>query len=171
MMSFALQELFNFISPYLFIVSLRACTIGVLFCLGSCLLHQCIQGFFLFSLLSDLVYPILCWGLWSTWIWVLCRVINMDLFVLHIDIQLDQHHLLEILSFCIVYCFHIFYIKNQVAIGGCNFVWVFNSVSLIMSVFMPILWFHYYGCVVELEMRDNVTSRRSFINPNNLLLF
>ena len=37
------------------------------------------RAIFHFPLL-DLVYPILCWGLWSTWTWVLCRAINMNLF-------------------------------------------------------------------------------------------
>jgi hypothetical protein len=29
------------------------------------------------SLLSDLVFPVLCWCLWSTWTWVLCKMINI----------------------------------------------------------------------------------------------
>lgn len=36
--------------------------------------------YFAISLLWDLVYLFFCWGRWSIWTWVLCRVIKMDLF-------------------------------------------------------------------------------------------
>jgi hypothetical protein len=54
------------------------------------------------SILLDLVYQILCRSLWSTWTLVLCRVRDKDMFVLFCmltSIQLDQHHLLKVLSF------------------------------------------------------------------------
>jgi hypothetical protein len=44
------------------------------FCLKNCHLYECLQGYFLFSLLLNLVYPVLSWGLWCTWTWVLYRV-------------------------------------------------------------------------------------------------
>ena len=46
----------------------------------SCFLCHFIQGSFPFFLLSGLLYLVLCCGLWSTWTWPLCRVINIDLF-------------------------------------------------------------------------------------------
>ena len=77
-MSFPLQKLFSFMRSNLLIVALRAETL--MFCSGSCLLDQCIQGHSLFFLPLDLVYLVLGWSLWSTWSWVLCRVLNMELF-------------------------------------------------------------------------------------------
>jgi hypothetical protein len=77
----------------------------LVFCLGNCLLYQCIQGYFPLSFLLDLVYQALCWGHWSTWNWFLCWVKNKDLFhLLPADIQLEQQHLLKMFNFphCIV---------------------------------------------------------------------
>ena len=52
----------------------------LLFCSGICFLYQQVQGSSPHSLLLNLVCLILCWGLWSTWLWALCRVIDMGLF-------------------------------------------------------------------------------------------
>jgi hypothetical protein len=56
----------------------------VVFCSGIFLVCQCVQSSFPFSLLLDLVCMVLCWGLWSTWTWILCRVIDMGLFTISI---------------------------------------------------------------------------------------
>lgn len=52
----------------------------LVFCSVSCLLCQCTQDYSPLSLPSSSVYLFLCWGLWSTWTWVLWRVIDVDLF-------------------------------------------------------------------------------------------
>ena len=50
------------------------------FCLGNpTSLGQWAQGSSPLSLLWDSVYLVLCWGPWSTWIWVLCNVTYMGL--------------------------------------------------------------------------------------------
>jgi hypothetical protein len=64
----------------LFISKLILDTDPLVFCLGSCLLYQWIQGYYPLSLLLNLVCLVLCWGIWPTWTWDLCRVINMHLF-------------------------------------------------------------------------------------------
>jgi hypothetical protein len=51
------------------------------FCSGNCLLYQCVQSYFPFSLLWDLVYS-LCRSPWSTWTWVWWRVINVEQYAL-----------------------------------------------------------------------------------------
>ena len=58
--------------------------------------------------------------------------------LLHVDSQLCQYHLLNMLS---VFPFYVifFFDKNQVFIGMWINIWVFNSVPLVLlSVFMPI---------------------------------
>ena len=47
--------------------------------------------------------------------------------LLHADCQLNQHHLLRMLSFFPLYVFGVF-VKNQVTIGLWVYFWVFNSI-------------------------------------------
>ena len=76
--SFDLQKLFSFMRSHLLILDLSAWAIGVLFRKLSPVLMS--SGLLPTFFLLDLVYLVLSWGLWSTWTWVLCRVIDMDLF-------------------------------------------------------------------------------------------
>jgi hypothetical protein len=39
-----------------------------------------VLGDFPLSLVLDSAYLVLCWCLWLTWTWALCKVTNMDLF-------------------------------------------------------------------------------------------
>ena len=41
---------------------------------------SCVQGYSALALLSDILHPVLCQSLWSTWTWVLWRVIDINLF-------------------------------------------------------------------------------------------
>jgi len=61
--------------------------------------------------------------------------------------------------------FFFFFVTKQVSIDVWVYFWVFNSIPLIyLSVPMPILCsFYYYCSVVQLEVRDDNTSRSSFI--------
>ena len=60
-------------------------------------------------------------------------------FFLHINSQLDQHHLLKMLSFFPLYIFDIF-VKDQVSVSMWFYFWVFNSIPLInVSVSVPTL--------------------------------
>ena len=89
---------------------------------------------------------------------------NRSIFILlHVDTQLCQHHLLNMLSFSILHFFG--FVKNQVFIVVWIDIWVFNSVALVLlSVFMPIpSSFQYFSSVVEFEVRDCDASRSSFI--------
>ena len=54
----------------------------LVFSSGSPLICQCFHSYSLLSLLSGSVYLNLCLGLQSIWTWVLCRVMNIDLFTL-----------------------------------------------------------------------------------------
>lgn len=40
-------------------------------------LCQQVQAYSLLSVLSKWAYQVICWGLWSIWSWVLCRMINL----------------------------------------------------------------------------------------------
>jgi hypothetical protein len=65
---------------YLLIVSLSTCTIGVSFKISSPVSMS--LDYSSLSLLPDSeVHKVLCWGLWSIWSWVLCKVINKNLSV------------------------------------------------------------------------------------------
>jgi hypothetical protein len=80
--------------------------------------------------------------------------------ILHADIQLDQQHLLKMLSLFFVVWFWIFCQKSSV----CKYVvcfWVFDSIPLIhLSVSIPTSFrFYYYCSVVQLEVRNSDTSR------------
>lgn len=92
------------------------------------------------SLLPDTVCLVLCWGLWFTWTWVLCRII--DMVYLHSSKSL---HPVRTASFaeddydCVCVCLYDFFIKNQVSIGMCVYVLVFDLIPFInLSVFIPI---------------------------------
>ena len=62
------------------------------------------------------LYLVLCWGPWSTYFWVMCRVIIMCLFLFFymVDIQLDQHHLLKMLSLFSIVWFWLLYQNSSV---------------------------------------------------------
>jgi len=141
----------------------------LVFCSGSCLLWQCSQDYFPYSLLSYLIYVDLCWNLWTIWNWLLGR---MTCFLLYANIQLDKYHLLKILLFSL-YTFGCF-VKNQLSISVWVYIWVFNSISLIkLSILMWIqCCFYYYCSVAQLEIKDSYTSRwlyhfvqKCFSNP------
>jgi hypothetical protein len=85
--------------------------------------------------------------------------------LLHADLQLNQHHLLKMLSF-----FHStgfgFFVEDQVSIGVWVYFWVFSFIPLIdLSVSVPYGFCHYCS-VVQFEVRDGNSSRSSFIVEN-----
>ena len=88
------------------------------------------------------MYSVFCWGLWFTWTLVLCRLIKYASvwIILYADIQLNQDHLVNILSFFPLYDF-AFFVKNQVSIGVWVYFWVFSLIPLInQSVFISMPW-------------------------------
>ena len=101
-MSLALEKLFSFMRSHLLIVDLSAWVF--VFCSGGCLLYQWVHGYSPLSVLLDLVYPALCCGLWPTLSFVEADRYGSICTLLHVDNQLDQHHLLKTLSFfhCVV---------------------------------------------------------------------
>lgn len=88
--------------------------------------------------------------------------------LLHADIQLDQYHILKMLSFFSFYGFG-FFVKIQVSIGMCVYFSVFSLIPLIkLSVSIQILgWFFvclffcHYCSIVHLEVRSDYYSRSS----------
>lgn len=76
MMCFALEKLLSFIRFHLMIINLGVFLL--VFYSASYLLGQCIQGYF--PLPSGSVYVVLLCSLWCTWTWVLCWVIDTNLF-------------------------------------------------------------------------------------------
>jgi hypothetical protein len=85
----------------------------------------------------------------------------MDLIciLLHLGNQLDQHHLLKMLSSIVWFSF-----LCQMSVGVRVYFRVFDLIPLIhLSVSIPISCsFYYYCSVVQLEVRDSDTSRSSF---------
>ena len=78
--------------------------------------------------------------------------------LLHADIQLDQYHILKMLSFFSFYGFG-FFVKIQVSIGMCVYFSVFSLIPLIkLSVSIPTPCNFYYS-VAQLEIRVSDTSR------------
>jgi hypothetical protein len=101
--------------------------------------------------------------------------------LLHADHQLNQHHLLKMLSF-----FHGMilssFVKYQVTIGVWVHFWVFNSVPLIcLPISVPIscrffFFFNHYSFVIQLEVTDSDSPRSSILlkivfNTLDFLLF
>ena len=84
--------------------------------------------------------------------------------LLHVDCQLNQHHLLKMLSFFLWMVFSSF-VKVLVTIGVWVHFWVFNSIPLFylsISVPMPCSFYHYCS-VVQLEARNADSPRSSFL--------
>ena len=86
--------------------------------------------------------------------------------LLHVDIQLCQHHLLKMLFFPL-YNFS-FFVKNQVFIGVQINIQVFDLIPLVhLSVFMPILiCFQYCSSIIDLDVRDGDASGSPFIGQD-----
>lgn len=132
------------------------------FCSGCCPLCNTLKSApqFLFFRVQC---HVLCWSFWCTY---LCRV-NGDrhksiCILLNVDIQLDHHFSLKVLSFlqCV-----FFTCQNQVFISVLIYVWVFSKPWMNLSVFMLILCvFYSYGSVLKLEIGDGETSSRSVKN-------
>jgi hypothetical protein len=110
-MSFALQKLSSFMKYHLSILDLRTCAIGTLF-------RKFLpmpMGSRLFPTFSSIIFSVS--GL------MLRSLTHLDLrfvqgdnygsifIILHTDSQLDQHHLLKMLSFVPLYIFGVF-VKN-----------------------------------------------------------
>lgn len=73
-------------------------------CSESCLLCNWTQVYFVLCLLSDILYLVVCCDLWSTLTWIFFQADRCGsiCILLHADIQIDQHHLMKILSFSTV---------------------------------------------------------------------
>jgi hypothetical protein len=88
--------------------------------------------------------------------------------LLHFDHQLNQHHVLKMLSFFPLDVFS-FFVKYQVTIGEWIYFWVFNSIPLThLPVTVPIpCSFYNYSPVIQLEVRDGDSPRCSVIVVNS----
>lgn len=115
---------------------------------------------------SGSVYLVSCWGLWPTGL-EFCKYGSIHV-LLHADIHLHQHYLLNILSFSS--SMFLWLIKDQVFMGVWIYVWIFYLILLInihmflwqyLTFFVVCLggWFvvvlHYHlksGIVIPLEI-------------------
>lgn len=75
MVFFAIQKFFSFMRSHLLIIDLNAMLL--VSCSENPSLWQWVQAYYPLSVLSEWVYQVFRWGLWSIWSWVLCRVINL----------------------------------------------------------------------------------------------
>jgi hypothetical protein len=151
--SFVLQKLFSFMKFNLLIVDLNSCAIGVLFRKSSTVL---IHSRLLLTLSS---IRFVCIWLYVELSFVKGYKYRSTCFLLYVDFQL--HH--EDAFFFPLYIYD--FIKNQMSIGVCIYVWIFSLISFIMinmSIFMPILFFK-KNCssVVQLEIRNDEASSSS----------
>ena len=92
--------------------------------------------------------------------------------LLHVDIQLWQNHLLQMLSFFPLFNF-VFFVKNQIFLVVWINIWVFNLISLVhQSVFMPTQnYFYHCNSMIDFDVRDGDDSRHFFIAQTNLIFF
>ena len=88
--------------------------------------------------------------------------------LLHDNLQLNQHHLLKMLSFFSVDGFSSF-VKDQVTTGMWVHFWVFNPIPLIyLPVIVTVPCSFYPNCsVVQLEVWDGDSARSSFTVENS----
>ena len=132
--SFASQKLLSFRRSYLLIVSLSVCPTEVIFTKWSPVpMHSSVL-----TTLSSMRFSVVDFMLIHlALIFVHGNRYGPKFILLHVDIQLYQHHLLNMLSFFILY--FCLLCQNQVFIGMWINIWVFHSVPLVLlSVFMPI---------------------------------
>ena len=122
--------------------------------------HQSIQGYFPLFLL-DLAYLDICWGRQSTWNWVLCAVMNMDLYAFFYMKTSNKTRnlcwrcfLFSIVWFCLPY--------EKSSVCGCMGLFQglrFESIDQSVCSITISHSFYYYCSVVQLEIRDDDTSR------------
>jgi hypothetical protein len=144
-LSFALQKFFDFMRSHLSIVNARAWAIGVLFNkLSPVPMHSR-----LFSTFSSIRFNVSGFMLKSL-IHLNLSFVHGDKYgsisiLLHVHIQLDQHHLLKILSFFPLYGFGFLNKKSSVYVYLCLFQGLlFNSIDP-LSVPIPIPCSFYDG--------------------------
>jgi hypothetical protein len=152
---FALQKLFSFMRSHLSIVDLRAWAIGVLFGKISPVL-MCSRLFLTFFSIRFSISGFM----WRSLIHLDLSFVQGDkngsiCILLHADCELDQHHLLKMMSFFYCMVLYSLWKIKWPYVWGFN-LWVFNSIPLIYpSVSVPIpCGFCHYCSVVQLEVRD-----------------
>jgi hypothetical protein len=105
-----------------------------------------------------------CWDLWYTCTWLLCVMINMNLFVLFLytDISLTSTICWRCCLFLV--CISGIFIKHQMYICAWIYVLFFPLILLINTfIFVLSRWFYYYSSVVQLEIGDYDISHSSLI--------
>jgi len=89
---------------------------------------------------------------------------NGSICLLHVDLQLNQHHLSKMLSF-----FHWMVLaplsKSSSKDTWVNF-WDFNSIALPVSLPIPYSFYHYCS-LIQVEVRDGDSPRSSLIVEDN----
>lgn len=156
--SFALEKIcssVSFIYPLLLLEP-----VPLVFCLGSCILYQWVQGYFPLSLFWDLIYLVLFWGTWSTKTFF-PKVIN-----LHSSTQSHPISPVPFVESAFIFPLYgfAFFIRNRVSRGVCfiseTLIWFHWST---LSISVPILCrFYHYCSEVQLEVRDSDSSRKFF---------
>ena len=152
-MSFSLQKLLSFMRNNSLIVDLSTWAILFMFWTWSPL--KWVQAYFPFSVLLNSVYSVLCCILWCIWMWVLCRMITLDLFVFSICRHqlspapyVEETFIFSTAWSCLFYqkwCIHRF-------------------VCLCQGIPLPITGsLYYYYSVVDVEVRGGGKSRSYFI--------
>jgi hypothetical protein len=88
---------------------------------------------------------------------------------LHTFYKLEQHHLLNMLSFFPPLYSFGFCVKDQVFVSVWFYIWVFNSIPLIsLSVYVPKpCSFYHYCSLVKLEVMDGDSPKISFLVKNS----
>jgi hypothetical protein len=134
-MSFVLQKLSSFTRSHLSILDLSDWAIGVQEI--SPWKFQWVQISFHLSFLLSSMYLDLHWGPWSTWTWVLCRVINMDLLLFFTyrmpvipALFIDRAFFFSSVYFCL-------FVEDQVSVSVWFYFWVFNS-KLFINLFVSV---------------------------------
>lgn len=156
---FVIQKLLCFMKYYLLIVVLSNCAITVL--TESLFLCQCTQDCPLLTLQTDSVDLAFFWGMGFISSWD-CKI-DGNLFAFFFTLKCSYTR-----TACVFYCVFLSSWWKSRCGTGCGFTsgWVFSSVLLI---FLFVWWHVIFECsVVNLEIRDGITSGSSFIVQDNL---
>ena len=138
-LSFALQKLSSFMRYFLPILNLIEHE-PMMFFSRNYLLNQCVQSYFLFFLLLDIVYSALCWSPWLPWIkfpagWWVYIYLHSSIF----------RYLVRLAPFAKDAFFYPlygfgFFVKSQVSKDVWVYFSVFNSIPLINLPIFSFVW-------------------------------
>jgi hypothetical protein len=128
----------------------------LVFCSGSCLLCHCIQGYSPLSLLSDLLYPVFCWGLVE--IHLVLSFVQGNNICIYLHSSTCRHPVRSALCVKIISFFHSIVLPFLSKIKGPYVFW-FTYRSSIQFHWSTCLFLHQYHAVfISITLEYNLKS-------------